>query len=203
MAEHHNLILASASPARRALLTGAGLPFDVIPADIDEDAVKSALLSVDPLLAPARLAEELAAEKARAVARQHPGKLVIGADQVLAFEGAIFSKCATEMEARALLKKLRGRTHELISAAALSRDGVVLWSGSDHARLAMREFTDVYLAAYLKDAGPAILACVGCYELEGRGAHLFDKIDGDYFTILGLPLIPLLGALRRAGALET
>ena len=108
----------------------------------------------------------------------------------------IYSKVSALIEARAVLKKLRGRTHVLISAAALARDGEALWQGRENARLTMREFTDAFLTQYLEHAGSGILGCVGCYELEGMGIQLFEKIDGDYFTILGLPLLPLMGALR-------
>lgn len=200
MTDKRHLILASGSAARRALLNNAGLTFDVMPADIDEDAVKSAVLSADPHATPDDIAMRLASEKARAVSRQHPGILVIGADQLLVFGDMLYAKVGSLIEARAVLKKLRGRTHLLISAAALARDGEVIWQGSETARLTMREFSDAYLAQYLETAGASILACVGCYELEGKGIQLFEKIEGDYFTILGLPLLPLMAALRANGA---
>lgn len=196
MSETRHLILASGSSARRAMLTNAGLTFDVIPADIDEDSVKSAVLSADPYAEPAEIASRLACEKARAVSRQHPDIPVIGADQILVFEDTIYSKVSALIEARAVLKKLRGRTHVLISGAALAREGEILWQGRDTARLTMREFSDAFLAQYLEQAGSGIFGCVGCYELEGMGIQLFDKIEGDYFTILGLPLLPLMAALR-------
>lgn len=203
MIHHRPLILASASPARRHMLTAAGLSFDVFPAEIDEDAVKSAVLAADPHTEPGEIAARLAAEKARAVSRHHPDILVIGADQILVFEDTIYSKAGSAMEARAVLKKLRGRTHLLVSAAALARNGELLFQTRDLARLTMREFSDAFLATYLEKAGAAILGCVGCYEIEGLGVQLFDKIDGDHFTILGLPLVPLLAALRTHGGLPT
>ncbi len=203
MTDNRHLILASSSSARRAMLSNAGLSFDVMPADIDEDAVKSAVLAADPHAAPAEIALRLASEKARAVSRQYPGILVIGADQVLVFGDMLYSKAGSLLEARAVLKKLRGRMHILISAAALARDGDVIWQGSDTARLTMREFSDAYLMDYLETAGASILACVGCYELEGKGIQLFDKIEGDTFTILGLPLLQLMSALRANGAVMT
>lgn len=195
------VVLASASVARRAMLSAAGLTFDVVPARIDEDAVRSAMVAVDAYVSPAMIAARLAQEKAIAVARNNAGKLVIGSDQVLVFENTIFSKVATLDEARAVLKKLRGRVHELVSAVALARDGELLWHHQEAARLTMRDFSDAFLAGYLEDAGEVILQCVGCYELEAKGVQLFDKIEGDYFTVLGLPLLALLSALRTQGAL--
>ncbi|MGE0054642.1 MAG: nucleoside triphosphate pyrophosphatase [Hyphomicrobium sp.] len=195
------VVLASASVARRAMLSAAGLTFDVVPARIDEDAVRSAMVAVDAYVSPAMIAARLAQEKALAVARNNAGKLVIGSDQVLVFENTIFSKVATLDEARAVLKKLRGRVHELVSAVALARDGELLWHHQEAARLTMRDFSDAFLAGYLEDAGEVILQCVGCYELEAKGVQLFDKIEGDYFTVLGLPLLALLSALRTQGAL--
>lgn len=183
------------------MLSAAGVACEVVPARIDEDAVKSAMIAVDSHVHPAAIAARLAQEKARAVSRDFPGRLVIGADQVLVFENTIYSKVETMDEARAVLKKLRGRTHELISAAAFARDGELLWQANDNARLSMRDFSDRFLSAYLDEAGKVILHCVGCYELERTGMQLFEKIDGDYFTILGLPLLPVLGALRAHGEL--
>ena len=195
------VILASASSARRAILSAAGVACEIVPAHIDEDAIKSAMISVDPHIHPAAIAARLAQEKARAVSRDKPGRLVIGADQILVFENTIYSKVTTSAEARAVLKKLRGRTHELISATALARDDALLWHGEDRARLTMRDFSDRFLSRYLDEGGPAILNCVGCYELERSGVQLFEKIEGDYFTVLGLPLLAVLGALRAQGAL--
>ncbi len=195
------VILASASPARRAILSAAGVTCEIVPARLDEDAIKSAMIAVDPHIHPAAIAARLAQEKARAVSRDKPGRLVIGADQILVFENTIYSKVATSDEARAVLKKLRGRSHELISATALARDDALLWHGEDRARLIMRDFSDRFLSMYLDEAGPDILHCVGCYELERSGVQLFEKIEGDYFTVLGLPLLAVLGALRAHGAL--
>lgn len=203
MSKSHTLILASSSSARRALLTGAGLTFDVIPARIDEDALTKALQAKSPPADARTIAMSLAVEKALAVSRGHPGTTVIGADQVLSFENKLHAKALNVAEARGVLQALRGKSHELVSAAALARDGKLLWQGSQSARLTMRDFSESFLTSYLENAGAAVLACVGCYELEGLGVQLFSSIEGDYFTILGLPLVPLLGALRTNGVLAT
>lgn len=178
------------------MLAAAGLDFEVIPADVDEDAIRALMETESACVDGADVASVLAMEKALAVSRVHAGALVIGADQVLALGQRLFSKAATLQEARDHLDRLRGRTHELVSAVALARDGEILWQTSDSARLTMRRFSDEFLAMYLAKAGDSIFKSVGCYYLEGLGAHLFEKIDGDYFTILGMPLLPLLGALR-------
>lgn len=197
------VVLASASPARRQMLSAAGVACQIAPAHIDEEAVKSAMIAIDPHIDAAAIAARLAQEKARTVSQAKPGCLVIGADQVLVFENTIYSKAATAEEARAILKKLRGRTHELISAAALARDGALLWHGEDVARLTMRDFSDRFLGQYLNEAGSVIYQCVGCYELEKTGVQLFEKIEGDYFTVLGFPLLALLGALRTHAVLTS
>jgi len=191
------LILASKSAARRDMLTGAGVPFDVRVADVDEDAVKAGF---DPAQA-ADLAQELARVKALAVSRAEPDAWVLGADQTLAFDGALVSKARDLDQARARLSAMRGRVHHLHSGAALARDGRVVWSGVDTAALWVRAFSDDFLNAYLAAEGEGLLACVGSYRLEGMGAQLFDRIEGDYFTVLGLPLWPVLDQLRRHGVI--
>jgi septum formation protein len=147
------------------------------------------------------IAEELAKRKALHVSRDRGG-LVIGADQTLEFEGAVYDKPEDEARAREQLERLRGRTHSLHAAVAVARDGEILWAQSDTARLTMRAFSDRFLNAYLERQGEALLATVGAYRLEGEGVQLFEAIDGDYFSILGLPLMGLLKILRREGALE-
>jgi septum formation protein len=191
------LILASKSAARREMLTGAGVAFDVRVADVDEDAVKAGF---DPADA-AGLAQELARVKALAVSRLEPDAWVLGGDQTLAFDGALVSKARDLDEARARLKAMRGRVHHLHSGAALARGGDVVWSGADTAGMAMRDFTDGFLDAYLAAEGEALLASVGSYRLEGMGAQLFARVEGDYFTVLGLPLWPVLDRLRRHGVI--
>lgn len=203
MAEARQLILASASSARRALLTNAGLSFDVMPANIDEAAIKNASRASDPAIATRAIAGTLAVQKARQVSMQHPKALVIGADQVLSCGDEIHSKASNIAEARTVLRTLRGRQHELISAAALARNGELLWQTESAAQLTMRDFSEAFLEDYLARAGAVILDCVGCYELEGLGIQLFEKIEGDYFTVLGLPLVPLLAEMRRRGELPT
>lgn len=198
-----SLILASGSVARRALLNAAGLTFDVRPADVDEAAIRTRLQSADPDVPPDTIAATLAWEKARSVSLRHPTAIVVGADQVLAHGNAVLSKVATRAQAREILKSLRGRRHALISAVTLAQDGKRLWQTAETARLTMRQFSDEYLDAYLEQAGDGILGSVGCYELEGLGVNLFDSIQGDYFTILGLPLFALLGELRRRGVLTS
>lgn len=193
------LMLASKSAARRAMLDGAGVPFSVEVADVDEAAVKAAH---DPADA-AGLAEELARVKALAVSRRDPEAWVLGADQTLAFDGGLVSKAGSAAEARARLSSMRGRTHHLHSGAALARNGQVVWSGVDTAAMRVRDFSDAFLDAYLAAEGEALLACVGSYRLEGMGAQLFEAVDGDYFTVLGMPLWPVLAELRRAGVLTT
>ena len=193
------LILASKSAARRAMLEGAGVPFSVQVADVDEDAVKT---GHDPADA-AGLAVELARVKALAVSRRDPEAWVLGADQTLAFAGGLVSKAPTMAAARTRLAAMRGRGHQLHAGAALARNGQVVWSGVDTATMRMRDFSDAFLDAYLAAEGEAVLGSVGSYRLEGMGSQLFDSIDGDYFTVLGLPLWPLLAELRRAGVLAT
>jgi septum formation protein len=196
-ASPERLILASKSAARRAMLTEAGVAFSVRVADVDEDAVKAVH---DPADA-AGLALELAQAKALAVSRQDADAWVLGADQTLGFDGGLVSKAASLGEARARLAAMRGRVHQLHSGAALARNGQIVWSGLDTASLRMRRFSDSFLDAYLTAEGEALLACVGSYRLEGLGSQLFEAVDGDYFTVLGLPLWPVLKELRRAGVI--
>lgn len=191
------LILASASSARRRVLEGAGVPFARETSGVDEAALK---ISRGDLSAEA-LTRELATAKAAAVSGRRPGAWVLGADQVLECEGRLFAKPRDKAEARMQLVTLRGRAHRLVNGLVLLRDGVVLWRHGDEARLWMRDFSDDFLDAYIADAGPEVLESVGAYRLEGRGAQLFSRIEGDFFSILGLPLLPLLDALRREGIL--
>lgn len=191
------LILASKSAARRAMLEGACVPFSVQVADVNEEAVKA---THDPGDA-AGLAMELARVKALAVSRHDPEAWVLGADQTLAFAGGLVSKAGSPDEARVRLKAMRGQAHQLHSGAALARNGQVVWSGVDTATMRMRDFSDSFLESYLAVEGAGLLACVGSYRLEGMGAQLFEAVEGDYFTVLGLPLWPVLAELRRAGVL--
>jgi septum formation protein len=195
------VVLASASAARAALLRAAGIPIFVDAAAIDEAEVKASLQAARA--EPAAIAEALAELKAQRVSRRHAGNLVIGADQVLDCEGVLFDKPADLAAARSQLLALRGRRHQLVSAAVLVRDGQRLWHHVARADLTMREFSTDFLDRYLRSAGGAALSSVGAYQLEGAGAQLFASIDGDYFTILGLPLLPLLGILREHGVLPS
>lgn len=189
------LILASASHSRAEILRNAGVEFEIEPAHVDEDAVKQSLA------APPDIADALAELKALRISTKHPDALVLGADQILSFEGNIVSKCENLDEAEDLLRYLRGKSHELISAAVLAKDGVAVWRYVSKSMLWMRDFSDEFLNAYLAAEGAGLLAGVGCYRLEGRGAQLFERIEGDYFSILGLPLTPLLAGLRELGIL--
>jgi septum formation protein len=191
------LVLASGSAARRALLAAAGLRFEAVPADIDERALEASL----PGAAPAELALALARAKAAAVSAERPQALVIGADQVLSCEGALFHKPATRAEALRTLAALSGRTHRLTSAFALCRGGESVAAQADAADLTMRALDEAALALYLDAAGPAALGSVGVYQWEGLGAHLFERVEGDHSTILGLPMLRLLAALRGLDAL--
>lgn len=201
MAEVQRLILASGSRARQAMLKGAGLTFEVVPASIDEKAVRDALESEGASVEAADVATLLACEKALSVAKDHPGALVIGSDQVLVLGSHFYSKANSVQEARATLQQLRGKKHELVSGVALAKGDAIVWSHEDSAEMTMRDFSEAFLSRYLEEAGESILSCVGCYEWEGRGVQLFEKIDGDYFTILGMPLLPLLKELRRQGVI--
>jgi septum formation protein len=187
------LTLASKSQIRAQVLAGAGIAFDVAPSGVDEDALK-AIHSGDA----AGLAVGLAEAKAKAVSAEG---LIIGADQVLQCEGVLYDKPRDMAEARANLKKFRGRTHYLIGGVVLVEGGETVWAHHQKVSLAVRDFSDAFLDAYLEQAGESILASVGCYQLEGLGSHLFDSLDGDYFSTLGLPLLPLLQALRDHGSL--
>ncbi len=189
------LILASKSAARRAVLTDAGVPFTVQVADVDEEALKT------PGVDPTELAVELARAKALAVSRHDAEAWVLGADQTLAFDGGLISKASTLAAARERLVAMRGRVHQLHSGAALARNGQVVWSGVDTVEMRMRDFSDAFLDAYLAAEGEALLTCVGSYRLEGLGSQLFEAVEGDYFTVLGLPLWPVLAELRRAGVI--
>lgn len=195
------LILASASAARAQMLKDAGLDIEICPARIDEAALKTAYLEQGGTVSDVPLA--LARAKAASVSRNNPGAIVIGCDQVLVFGGRIVDKMPNLDKARGLLCALRGKAHELISAACLYKDDTLLWQGQDLAKMHMRSFSDMYLDAYLAAEGGAILSSVGCYQLEGAGVHLFDTVKGDYFTILGLPLLQLLSALRSQGVLAS
>lgn len=191
------LILASASPVRAALLRAAGAPFEAVPAQVDEDAVKEMLLARNA--EAQEIADTLAELKAKHVSAAHPGAMVLGADQVLEFETGIVSKVSDLAAAAELLRRLRGKSHRQVTAAVLVKDGTAVWRHKVSATLVMRPFSDVFLEDYLTCEGAVLLNSVGCYRLEGRGVRLFARIDGDYFGILGLPLVPLLTALGDRG----
>ncbi len=191
--------LASKSSARQAILRNAGLDFEAVIAGVDEEATKAGLLAEGA--SPREVADALAELKAVKVSTKRPG-LVIGADQTLDFAGRLIDKVETLDQARALLLELRGQTHKLHSAVVVARDGKPIWRVVQSAKLSVRPFSDAWLDGYLARRGEHILHCVGCYELESEGVQLFDAIDGDYFTILGLPLVGLLDFLRLHGALE-
>ena len=192
------LILASASSARGALLQGAGIDFQAIPADIDEGAIKRAFEGQPA----ARIATEIATAKAQKIAAKKPDQLVLGSDQVLVHRGRLFSKPRTLAEARTHLEDLSGNAHRLVSAAAIVRNDQILWHDNQTVTMTMRPLSPAFLDRYLQDIGDLALNSVGCYHLEGRGSQLFSSVDGDYFAVLGLPLLPLLQALRNLGYLS-
>ncbi|MEH2473048.1 septum formation protein [Nitrobacteraceae bacterium AZCC 2161] len=189
-----SLILASQSFARQLLLKNASIPFDAIPADIDEREIQQA----SGLKAPGDIAALLAEKKALFISTKNPGRYVVGADQTLALGERLFSKPSGRMQAAEQLLSLAGKTHELHSAIAVVRDGETLFADVSVARMTMRAMDEAAIAAYLDAAGDAVTTSVGAYQLESLGVHLFERIEGDHFTILGLPLLPLLGFLRSA-----
>jgi septum formation protein len=186
------LILASQSRARQTLLANAGIDFEAVAADIDERAVQQA----SSLSAPDEIATLLAREKAVSVSLRQPGKYVVGADQTLALGKQLFSKPAGRAQAAEQLRALAGHSHELHSAVAVVRDGKILFAEVATARMTMRRLGEAEIEAYLIEAGEAVTSSVGAYQLEGLGVHLFERIEGDHFTILGLPLMQLLAFLR-------
>jgi septum formation protein len=189
------LILASQSQARKMLLANAGLAFEAKPADIDERGIQAG----SKLSSPRDIAMLLAREKAKAISMQQPDRYVIGADQTLALGERLFSKPAGRAQAAGQLRDLAGRTHELHSAVAIACGGKLLFEDASVARMTMRPLSEAEISAYLDAAGEAVTTSVGAYQLEGLGVHLFEHIEGDHFTILGLPLLPLLAFLRREG----
>lgn len=193
------LILASESSSRKAMLTVAGVRFSVQPANIDETAILQSMKSLGAK--PRDIADALAETKAVKISRANSGALILGADQVLECEGRLYEKATNATEARETLMSLRGKKHRLISAAVIAHNGGPIWRHADEAQLTMRMFSDDFLDAYLASAGQTLTTSVGAYALEGLGVQLFAQIRGDAFTIQGLPLLPVLEALRVQGAL--
>jgi septum formation protein len=194
------IILASGSPHRRTLLLNAGLEFSVAKPDIDERAVEAALAGSGAT--PEDVAAVLAEAKAVAISERHPDALVIGSDQTLSLGDELLHKVADMEAARRQLLRLSGRMHQLSSAVVLAGQGEAIWRHTSVAHMTMRKLDPADIGRYLSDVGDAVLGSVGCYQIEGRGIRLFEKIEGDFFTIVGLPLLPLLAALRDKGAID-
>jgi len=192
----HNLILASGSLARQNMLRQAGYEFDIIPADIDEETILKEYNQGDDVQ---KLALRLAGEKAKKVSGENQDKYIIGSDQILAMNNNIYSKAKNKSEAMARIKEFQGQSHDLYSAVSLYKNDVEIFSYCDKATLHMRDLSADEITAYCDKAGDALTSCVGCYALESIGGRLFERIEGDYFTILGMPLLPLIGALNEEG----
>ncbi len=195
----HRVVLASGSKVRASMLRAAGVPVEIRAAGVDEAAVRDSMKAEGA--STADTATALAELKALHVSRAFPGAFVIGADQMLDCGGVWFEKAPDRDHARAQLQALRGRDHTLVSSAIVVRDGARIWHHSDKTRMTVRPFSDAFLDQYLDAAGGDILDSVGCYHLEGLGAQLFSRVEGDFFTVLGLPLLPLLDFLRQHGIL--
>lgn len=189
------LILASQSASRRAMLDAAGVPYRAVPAHLDERALEESLAGSQP----GEIAQQLAVAKARAVAAEHPGALVLGSDSLVEVNGRRFDKPESREQAAEHLRFFSGKAMRLHSAAALVRGGTVVWCWSALAVLSVRPLSDAFIADYLTHEWPAVAGCVGVFRIEARGVQLFERIDGDHFTVLGMPLLPVLGALREQG----
>lgn len=196
----NGIILASGSAARRRILSAAGLKFQVIPADLDETEIKVRCREIDGDVE--RTALTLAREKARAVGDRHPDAWTIGADQILEFDGTWYDKPRDRDEAAEHLRRFQGNEHRLFCATAVYRREKVQWTFSETATLRMRDLDDAFIETYLDAVGDDALSSVGAYQLEGRGIQLFDTVSGDFFTILGLPLLPLLAFLRQREVIQ-
>ena len=194
------IILASASRFRTALLDNAGIAVEAVPAEIDERAVEAAVDRTG--VTPADIAQILAEAKATEVSERYPDAWVVGSDQVLSLDGELLHKAADMGEARRRLLKLSGHTHVLDTGVVLARAGKAVWRHVSTARMTMRPLTPEFVGRYLSQAGSGVLASVGAYQIEGPGIQLFERIEGDHFTIVGLPMLPLLEALRAHGAID-
>ena len=196
------IVLASTSSSRQAMLRGAGVAFEAVAPNVDESEIKLAMVAAG---AGAReVADTLAEMKALKVSRRLPGALVLGSDQILeTYDGALLDKPEGRAGAEAHLRRLMGRDHRLVCGAVIAMDGAVMWRVVDTARLSMRPLSDAFITAYLDQEGDAVLGSVGAYRIEGLGAQLFSKIDGDHFTVMGLPLLPVLDFLRVRGVLAS
>jgi septum formation protein len=198
-----HLILASGSQTRAEMLRAAGLNFEVVPAVVDEPTLFEDARAKVPNISPSAIAELLARAKAVEVSRRHPDALVIGGDQVLALGREMIFKAADRAEAKSILTKIKGRSHDLHSAAAIAAGGVVEWTGADTARLTMRDFSAAFLDDYLDRAGGALTSSAGAYQIEGYGVNLFEHVAGNHATILGLPLLALLAELRARRVIQS
>ena len=194
------IILASGSSIRAALLTQAGIPFEARPARVDEDAIKAALLMEEAT--PRDVADALAEFKARKIAEKEPGAVVVGSDQVLEYQGRSLSKPETAEDAAKRLRTLRGKQHKLLSAVVVYHEAEPIWRYVGQVRLLMRDISDEYLSDYVARNWPGIGESVGSYKLEEEGSRLFSRIEGDYFTVLGLPLLELIGFLTQRGEID-